>query len=133
MVVFNSVLLAIIQSVLLFVNVKTLTNIKYTIRDYIAMICIIIPSTIIYYFISEKTTIFLLIAVVIFMYIRKQTIGVVAALISFFILYMANFISIWLATQLIEVITLNYIFSSFYAVSFIIIAISLGYIIKYFS
>ena len=55
---FNSVLLAIIQSVLLFVNVKTLTNIKYTIRDYIAMICIIIPSTIIYYFISEKTTIF---------------------------------------------------------------------------
>ena len=132
MVVFNSVLLAIIQSILLFVNVKTLTNIKYTIRDYIAMICIIIPSTIIYYFISEKTTIFLLIAVVIFMYIRKQTIGVVAALISFFILYMANFISIWLATQLIEVITLNYIFSSFYAVSFIIIAISLGYIIKYF-
>lgn len=66
------------------------------------------------------------------MYKRKQTIGVVAALISFFILYMANFISIWLATQLIEVITLNYIFSSFYAVSFIIIAISLGYIIKYF-
>ncbi|MGX0816284.1 K+-sensing histidine kinase KdpD, partial [Staphylococcus cohnii] len=122
MVVFNSVLLAIIQSVLLFVNVKTLTNIKYTFRDYIAMICIIIPSTIIYYFISEKTTILLLIAVVIFMYIRKQTIGVVAALISFFILYMANFISIWLATQLIEVITLNYIFSSFYAVSFILIA-----------
>ncbi|PTF02185.1 ATP-binding protein, partial [Staphylococcus cohnii] len=114
MVVFNSVLLAIIQSVLLFVNVKTLTNIKYTFRDYIAMICIIIPSTIIYSFISEKTTILLLIAVVIFMYIRKQTIGVVAALISFFILYMANFISIWLATQLIEVITLNYIFSSFY-------------------
>ncbi|PTE75209.1 ATP-binding protein, partial [Staphylococcus cohnii] len=132
MVVFNSVVLASIQAVLLFFNIKTLTNIKYVFRDYIAMICIIIPSTVLYYFFNEKATIFLLIAIVIFMYRRKQTIGVVAALISFFILYMANFISIWLATQLIEVITLNYIFSSFYAVSFILIAISLGYIIKYF-
>ncbi|RIL72420.1 ATP-binding protein, partial [Staphylococcus cohnii] len=115
MVVFNSVVLASIQAVLLFFNIKTLTNIKYVFRDYIAMICIIIPSTVLYYFFNEKATIFLLIAIVIFMYRRKQTIGVVAALISFFILYMANFISIWLATQLIEVITLNYIFSSFYA------------------
>lgn len=61
MVVFNSVVLASIQAVLLFFNIKTLTSIKYGFRDYIAMICIIIPSTVLYYFFNEKATIFLLV------------------------------------------------------------------------
>src|SRR5699024_7501000 len=102
MVVFNSVVLASIQAVLLFFNIKTLTNIKYVFRDYIAMICIIIPSTVLYYFFNEKATIFLLIAIVIFIYIFSSFYAVSFILIAISLGYIIKYFFIKMSTSFLS-------------------------------
>ena len=55
------------------------------------------------------------------MYYRKRFIGIASVLVSFFILYMANFLSIWLATLLLDLISAQYIFDFIYLLIFAII------------
>lgn len=66
---------------------------------------------------------FLLLVSVIFMYYKKRFIGVASVLVSFFILYMANFLSIWLATLLLDLISAQYIFDFIYLLIFAIITL----------
>lgn len=114
-------MLSIFQAVLLFIIIKILTNVTYTLRDYITIIGIIIPSTILFFYFDTKSMLFLLLASVVFMYFKNRFIGVVSVLVSFFILYMANFLSIWLATSLQDLISENYIFNFIYYIIFVAI------------
>ncbi|MDN6841620.1 MAG: GHKL domain-containing protein, partial [Staphylococcus equorum] len=57
------------------------------------------------------------------MYYKKRFIGVASVLVSFFILYMANFLSIWLATLLLDLISAQYIFDFIYLLIFAIITL----------
>ncbi|MDK9866395.1 MULTISPECIES: quorum-sensing sensor histidine kinase AgrC [Staphylococcus] len=123
MAILNTIMLSIFQAFLLFVIIKILTNVTYTLRDYIAIIGIIIPSTILFFYFDKKSMLFLLLVSVIFMYYKKRFIGVASVLVSFFILYMANFLSIWLATLLLDLISAQYIFDFIYLLIFAIITL----------
>lgn len=123
MAILNTIMLSIFQAFLLFVIIKILTNVTYTLRDYIAIIGIIIPSTILFFYFDKKSILFLLLVSVIFMYYKKRFIGVASVLVSFFILYMANFLSIWLATLLLDLISAQYIFDFIYLLIFAIITL----------
>lgn len=121
MAILNTIMLSIFQAVLLFIIIKILTNVTYTLRDYITIIGIIIPSTILFFYFDTKSMLFLLLASVVFMYFKNRFMGVVSVLVSFFILYMANFLSIWLATSLQDLISENYIFNFIYYIIFVAI------------
>ena len=123
MAILNTIMLSIFQAFLLFVIIKILTNVTYTLRDYITIIGIIIPSTILFFYFDKKSMLFLLLVSVIFMYYKKRFIGVASVLVSFFILYMANFLSIWLATLLLDLISAQYIFDFIYLLIFAIITL----------
>lgn len=121
MAILNTIMLSIFQAVLLFIIIKILTNVTYTLRDYITIIGIIIPSTVLFFYFDTKSMLFLLLASVVFMYFKNRFMGVVSVLVSFFILYMANFLSIWLATSLQDLISENYIFNLIYYIIFVAI------------
>lgn len=123
MAILNTIMLSIFQAFLLFVIIKILTNVTYTLRDYITITGIIIPSTILFFYFDKKSMLFLLLVSVIFMYYKKRFIGVASVLVSFFILYMANFLSIWLATLLLDLISAQYIFDFIYLLIFAIITL----------
>ncbi|MGJ5912969.1 quorum-sensing sensor histidine kinase AgrC [Staphylococcus equorum] len=123
MAILNTIMLSIFQAFLLFVIIKILTNVTYSLRDYITIIGIIIPSTILFFYFDKKSMLFLLLVSVIFMYYKKRFIGVASVLVSFFILYMANFLSIWLATLLLDLISAQYIFDFIYLLIFAIITL----------
>ncbi|ANQ64727.1 quorum-sensing sensor histidine kinase AgrC [Staphylococcus equorum] len=126
MAILNTIMLSIFQAFLLFVIIKILTNVTYTLRDYITIIGIIIPSTILFFYFDTKSMLFLLLVSVVFMYYRKRFIGIASVLVSFFILYMANFLSIWLATLLLDLISAQYIFDFIYLLIFAIITFFLS-------
>lgn len=121
MAILNTIMLSIFQAFLLFIIIKILTNVTYTLRDYITIIGIIIPSTILFFYFNTKSMLFLLLVSVVFMYFKNRFMGVVSVLVSFFILYMANFLSIWLATSLQDLISENYIFNLIYYIIFVAI------------
>ncbi|MEB7778599.1 GHKL domain-containing protein [Staphylococcus equorum] len=132
MAILNTIMLSIFQAFLLFIIIKILTNVTYTLRDYITIIGIIIPSTILFFYFDTKSMLFLLLASVVFMYFKNRFMGVVSVLVSFFILYMANFLSIWLASSIIDLFSANYIFNLIFYLIFALIIIVFSILGRFF-
>ncbi|RIM67547.1 ATP-binding protein, partial [Staphylococcus xylosus] len=66
------------------------------------------------------------------MYIKRKFIGIVSVLICFFILYMANFTSVWITTLIVDIITIKYAFSIIFIVTFAIASLVYAYIARFF-
>ncbi|PTK88109.1 ATP-binding protein [Staphylococcus gallinarum] len=66
------------------------------------------------------------------MYFKNRIIGFVSVLISFFILYIANFITIWLATISYNLIESDLLFNSLYLILFAISTLGFSFISRYF-
>ncbi|WP_437272576.1 quorum-sensing sensor histidine kinase AgrC [Staphylococcus succinus] len=132
MTILNSLILSLFQSALLFATIQIINKMKYTAKDYITIFSIIILSTVFFINFGTKVMFFLLISSVIFMYFKKNIIGVVSALVSFFILYITNFLSIWLATTIYNVIDTNLIFNIIYLIIFAVIALVFAFITRFF-
>ncbi|RIO90643.1 ATP-binding protein, partial [Staphylococcus gallinarum] len=123
MTILNSIFLTLLQAIILFVIITIINRIRYSFWDYIAMIGIIIPSTVVYYFFHARAMIFLLFCSAIFMYFKNRIIGLVSVLISFFILYIANFLTIGIATLFYNLIKLDIVFNSLYLIIFTLLTI----------
>lgn len=123
---------SLLQVIILFYNMKLISGIRYTKRDFISIIGIIIPSNILFFIFSSEAVIFLFFMSTIFMYYKKKFIGVVTSLICFFILYMANFTSLWLSSVIVNAIGIDYAYMLFVAISFTIFSIIYAYIAKFF-
>lgn len=132
MAILNSIILTLFQAIILFVIIKILNNINYNFRDYISILGIIIPSTIVFYFFNTKAMIVLLIGSAIFIYFKNKIIGLVSILIIFFILYIANFLSIWLAAMIYDYIETSLIFNILYLIIFAIITLFFSFIARFF-
>lgn len=132
MEVLNSVFLSLLQAIILFFNIKLINGMNYTKRDYISIVGIIIPSTILFIYFDTKVVFFLFFTSIIFMYIRRKFIGIVSVLICFFILYMANFTSVWITTLIVDIITIKYAFSIIFIVTFTIASLVYAYIARFF-
>ncbi|MGW7808148.1 quorum-sensing sensor histidine kinase AgrC [Staphylococcus xylosus] len=132
MSVLYSMLFSLLQVVILFYNMKLISGIRYTKRDFISIIGIIIPSNILFFIFSSEAVIILFLLSTIFMYYKNKFIGVVTSLICFFILYMANFTSLWLSSVIVNAIGIDYAYMLFVAISFTIFSIIYAYIAKFF-
>lgn len=132
MSVLYSMLFSLLQVVILFYNMKLISGIRYTKRDFISIIGIIIPSNILFFIFSSEAVIILFLLSTIFMYYKNNFIGVVTSLICFFILYMANFTSLWLSSVIVNAIGIDYAYMLFVAISFTIFSIIYAYIAKFF-
>ncbi|MCE7784547.1 quorum-sensing sensor histidine kinase AgrC [Staphylococcus xylosus] len=132
MSVLNSVILSALQAIILFYNLKFFNDITYTKRDYISIIGIIVPSVVLFLFVDSPSIVLLFICSLVFMYFKKKFIGIVSVLICFFILYMANFTSLWLSTLLVDLIPINNTFTIFFIIIFTIASIIYAYIAKFF-
>lgn len=132
MEVLNSVFLSLLQAIILFFNIKLINGMNYTKRDYISIVGIIIPSTILFIYFDTKVVFFLFFTSIIFMYIKRKFIGIVSVLICFFILYMANFTSVWITTLIVDIITIKYAFSIIFIVTFTIASLVYAYIARFF-
>ncbi|RIL82644.1 ATP-binding protein, partial [Staphylococcus cohnii] len=66
------------------------------------------------------------------MYYKNKFLGIVTTLICFFILYMANFTSLWLSSLIVDVIVIKYNFSIFYAITFTMFSLIYAYIARFF-
>nr|WP_281673194.1 GHKL domain-containing protein [Staphylococcus auricularis] len=112
---------------------KILNNFHYTVRDYLAMIGILIPSGILYIFIEEYTILFLIVAGGIFAYQKNKYMGITSLIIALVISYVTNLI----ATS-INIIITRFIDRTetqgmlIYLVLFIIISVIIAYTLTYF-
>ncbi|GGB91944.1 histidine kinase [Staphylococcus nepalensis] len=127
-----SVFLSLLQVIILFYNLKLFNGINYTKRDYISIIGIIIPSTVLFVFVNTQAVVFLFVCSLVFMYFKKKFMGIVSVLICFFILYMANFTSLWLSTLLVDLVSIDNAFTIFFVIIFTIASIIYTYIAKFF-
>ncbi|PTF22504.1 ATP-binding protein, partial [Staphylococcus cohnii] len=66
------------------------------------------------------------------MYYKNKFLGIVTTMICFFILYMANFTSLWLSSLIVDIIVVKYNFSIFYAITFTIFSLIYAYIARFF-
>lgn len=132
MAVCYSLFFSLLQAIIIFYNMKLISGIRYTKRDFISIIGIIIPSTILFFIFSSASVIFLFFTSTILMYYKNKFIGVVTSLICFFILYMANFTSLWLSSVIVNAIGIDSVYMLFVAISFTIFSIIYAYIAKFF-
>ena len=132
MAVLILVVILIIQAIILLYNMKLISGISYTVKDYISIIGIIILSAILFLTIESQAVLFLFFASLVFMYYKNKFLGIVTAMICFFILYMANFTSLWLSSLIVDIIVIKYNFSIFYAITYIIFSLIYAYIARFF-
>ncbi|HLR18643.1 MAG TPA: GHKL domain-containing protein [Staphylococcus sp.] len=132
MAILNTIMLSVSQAVLLFIIIKILINVTYTLRGYFTIIGIIIPSTILFFYFDTRSMFFLLIASGIFMYYKHRFIGVASVLVGFFILYTANFLSIWLATSILDLMSTQYIFDFLYLFLFAVLTLFFSLLGRFF-
>ncbi len=128
----NSVYISIYQLIVIFVVLRIIGNVKYTLRDYISIIGIVIPSTFLYFVFGPKTILILVVFTTIFMFIRNKIIGLVLSVLTFLLLYISNFFTIWIATLIIKFNLHNYIMILLYTIIFTIIALMLAFVTRYF-
>jgi two-component system sensor histidine kinase AgrC len=71
----NSVYISIYQLIVIFVVLRIIGDVQYTVRDYISILGIVIPSTFLYFIFGPKTILILIVFTTIFMFIRNKIIG----------------------------------------------------------
>lgn len=128
----NLYVLPIIQILLLIFAIKFFNKLKFTIKDIIILLVIIILNVVLLQIWGSQTLLILLIIVSIFAYIKNKILGILTVLGSCFIMYISNFITIWLIATVLNYDTSPFVFQLYYAGTFVTICIISMYIIHYF-
>lgn len=128
----NLYVLPIIQILLLIFSIKFFNKLKFTIKDIIILLVIIILNIVLLQIWGSQTLLLLLIIVSIFAYIKNKILGILTVLGSCFIMYISNFITIWLIATFLNYDTSPFTFQLYYAGTFVTICIISMYIIHYF-
>ncbi|RIO86650.1 ATP-binding protein, partial [Staphylococcus haemolyticus] len=117
----SNVPLAVFQGILLFLVAKIILNLKYSIRDYLLILGIIIPSSVLYYFFGSFALIILLVGCGIFLYSKVQFYSIITVLSCAIIMFFSNFVTVitfvlfesYLNSKFLIFIVYILIFSSF--------------------
>lgn len=123
----SNVPLALFQSFLFFLIAKIILDIKYTVRDYLIILAIIIPSTFLYYYFGSISLLFLLTSCALFLYYKVKLYSILTVLGSAILMFLSNFISFFILIffdNYIQNITISNIA---YVLVFLSISIFLGY------
>ncbi|OFV30991.1 histidine kinase [Staphylococcus sp. HMSC14D10] len=90
----SNVPLAVFQGILLFIVSNIILNLKYSLRDYLLIAGIIIPSSILYYFFDSFALIVLLVGCAIFLYSKVQFYSILTVLSCAIIMFFSNFVTV---------------------------------------
>ncbi|QRA17561.1 quorum-sensing sensor histidine kinase AgrC [Staphylococcus shinii] len=128
----NLYVLPIIQILLLIFSIKFFNKIYFTIKDVTILLVVIILNVVLLQVWGSQTLLILLIIVSIWAYVKNKILGILTVLGSCFILYISNFVTIWLIITILDYNTSSVTFQLYYAGTFVIIYIISMYIIHYF-
>lgn len=128
---FENLALPFFQSFLLFLIAKIILDIKYSLRDYLIIFAIIIPSAFLYYFFGSFLLLFLLISCVIFLYLKVKLYSILAVLSSAILMFLSNFIGFFISIFLRFYISNTILVAISYTIFFSFISIILGYSFKF--
>lgn len=120
-----------VQTLLLFLIIKIILDIKFNYKDYLFTSGIIILSVYTFSILGSKTLPILVVVIFIFFYKKIKLYSFLAVLISNIVLYLTNFLSVTLYLNTREIINNNSISISLHFVIFVVIAILLAYILKF--
>lgn len=120
-----------VQTLLLFLIIKIILDIKFNYKDYLFTFGIIILSVYTFSILGSKTLPILVVVIFIFFYKKIKLYSFLAVLISNIVLYLTNFLSVTLYLNTREIINNNSISISLHFVIFVVIAILLAYILKF--
>ncbi|MCD9067310.1 GHKL domain-containing protein [Staphylococcus pasteuri] len=124
--ILNFLPFAAVQSILLFWIVKIILDIKFNYRDYLIVFLTIIPSILMYYFIGNKSLIFLVLVMLIFYYRKIKLYSIMVVLISNLVLYLTNFLTVSLYLTLNKFINSKILLLSIHFSTFCLIALLLA-------
>ncbi|WP_049428104.1 quorum-sensing sensor histidine kinase AgrC [Staphylococcus capitis] len=120
-----------VQTLLLFLIIKIILDIKFNYKDYLFTSGIIILSVYTFSILGSKTLPILVVVIFIFFYKKIKLYSFLAVLISNIVLYLTNFLSVTLYLNTREIINNNSISISLHFVIFVVIATLLAYILKF--
>lgn len=127
----SNVPLALFQGFLLFLISKIILDIKYTLRDYLIILTIIIPSAFFYYYLGSISVLYLLIGCGIFLYCKVKWYSIITVLSSAILMFLSNFIGFFLVV-VVENLTNNSLIISFsYLLIFLLITLILAYSVRF--
>ncbi|PNZ70761.1 GHKL domain-containing protein [Staphylococcus croceilyticus] len=131
MTIINFVPLSIFQTIMLIWVAKIIIDIKFEKRDYLAILGIIIPSSILFYYFDRKSVLILIILCIIFFYTKVKLWSILAILMSTLVMYISNFFTVSLFYLLGNNLTLKFTLLVLYMISFSIIALICAYFIRF--
>ena len=113
--------------------IRYISDLKYNKWDYISIFGIIIPvSSLFYIFIGPETIPILLVSTLILIYIRSKFLGLVVAILSFLLMYISNFFTLWISAMVERVIHNEYILFISYSLFFTLISLLLAFLTRFF-
>lgn len=113
---------------LIFWVTKVIINMKFNLRDYLIILSIVIPSTILYYFWHSKALIALVIIITIFFYTKIKLYSVIVVLFTNMILYLTNFITVYIYLTIKDWIPNRLVLLTIHFSFFVVIALIIAYL-----
>ncbi|AMG62532.1 GHKL domain-containing protein [Staphylococcus lugdunensis] len=127
----NSIFISIFQAVMLIIVAKIIANVKFYLRDYLAVAGIIVPSAVLFVVFGRQSIIFLLIICLIYFYVKIGFYSIIAILGSALIMYISNFFSVSLIILIGNFIKFRIIYVIISLSSYILIGVLCAFMTKY--
>ncbi|MCI2774920.1 quorum-sensing sensor histidine kinase AgrC [Staphylococcus petrasii] len=125
--ILSNVPLAFFQGFLLFLVAKIILNIKFSYRDYLLILIVIIPSAFLFYFFGSLSLIYLLIGCTLFFYSKVKLYAIMTVLSSAIIMFLSNFIGFFLVIFIEKHFDNPIVIAISYVLIFSVISIILAY------
>lgn len=126
----SNVPLALFQGFLLFLISKIILDIKYTLRDYLIILTIIIPSAFFYYYLGSISVLYLLIGCGVFLYCKVKWYSIITVLSSAILMFLSNFIAFILVIIFQKFINNNTYLDLSYISIFTLVSILISFTFK---
>ncbi|WP_422936916.1 quorum-sensing sensor histidine kinase AgrC [Staphylococcus lugdunensis] len=123
--------ISIFQAVMLIIVAKIIANVKFYLRDYLAVAGIIVPSAVLFVVFGRQSIIFLLIICLIYFYVKIGFYSIIAILGSALIMYISNFFSVSLIILIGNFIKFRIIYVIISLSSYILIGVLCAFMTKY--
>ena len=92
----DDIIMGTVQLIVIFYSVKLLNYLKFSKNDYLFIGIVILCMEISFLFIGRESIFILLPIMIIYIYKKKQTFGVLSLVIAALIMYFANIVAIWI-------------------------------------
>lgn len=123
--------LTLFQGFLLFLISKIILDIKYTLRDYLIILLVIIPSAFLYFYIGSISILYLLIGCGIFLFYKVKWYSIITVLSSSILMFFTNFI-VFIVEVLIQKIIYTFVLVDIvHTLTFALISITFAYSLKF--